>query len=589
MGTTVTVTNANGSPIGDGPLTNIVSYQHTARLSAAGEVALSIPVADPRRNLLYRYARMQIETDYGRGGRRHSSIGIVERTERSGGTGGTLVASGGDLLRELDFISAAGLVIREFGDAVPSDVQIVNPNGGGYSVPEAIDGNPATGHSVTLGADAWLYVLRPYRFSKIIFTGAGTAGAPARLQGFVSGDGWLDVTIVSDSTNGLTQDGEIEWEPLQNETQAAHGNDDMFAMRFVWLDSTGPNTTINEIGCFGIIPTTSGFAQLLALAPGWALSEDWHGSTSEAVVMECGNNSLLWAACELSKRTNDQWRLADGGVREIELLRSDRPESGITAVNWSPSVASTNPDVCIIENIRQIEDYSDDMTRIYPYGAGSGDGRLTLAAATLELPLGYAMNSAANYIERVLPAGEQRIDREVVFREIAPVDGALASADKIGADQLALAALAHLRLRDGSTTYVAYDLIVAGAHRKFRPGETIRVAMRDGAIDIDAHLHIIEASESVIGDEVVSTRLVVATLPRAPLSEADVIVAKLAELTASSGYAQPLPLASLQGQLRGSDIVEQIVTNAGGRPGVRADEAVDIAAALAALGLVYIR
>lgn len=584
MGISIAVANADGQRIGDGPINDVTAYSHTSKLSAAGDVAVSVPATHPRAGLIYEYCRLLIDADYSGGGRKASAVAIVDKIEQAAGNGETLTASGGDLLRELQFTIANGLFIHEIATVPASAVQVINP---GISTTQL-----TLPQSVVLGPDGWLYVLRPYPFTRMEFDiSSATAGSSGgEWQAFVEGDGWIYPHVHTNTTASMTQSGVVEWDQPDGVTQAAHEDGNLYAMRLIWTDSyaTGPTLTIGEVLTRGVNATDQGFQQVLALADGWELSENWHDSTSTATVMDCGNNSLLWCLTELTKRTGDQWRLAPDGSKTIELLCQDSPDSGLTAIGWASSATASNSDLCFIEEgtLRRLEDATTRVTRVYPYGAGSGDGRLTLDAASVEMPPGYSINRGGNYIERVLPAGEQRIEAEIVFREIQSVGGALAAKDELAANQLAMAALNHLRLHDGNVQYFAFELTVVGAHKQIRVGETIRVAYKDNGIDLDTRLLILEATETDTVGDTVSVKLKVATLARWPRTAADILAGKIGQLIASSGYQQPLPKAALQGNLRGSDIVAQIITSSGGRPTADPMSSQSVAAALVALGLI---
>lgn len=586
------ITNAAGQPIGDGPIHDVAGYSRTARLSRAGDMALDIPASHPRAALIGRFTRLNADVDY-LGGKARAGTCIVDRIDTGAGADALLSASGSDLLGELNYTVAKGLLIHEIGTSPASLFEIVEPGGSAATIPAATDNDPATAHTATYGPTAWLYVSRPYPFHRLEFDiTAGTAGNDEGLwQGFVEGDGWVSLDILTDTTNGLTQSGYIEWLPPAGETQAAHNGGIMFGVRLIWTDpyAVGMTNTISEVRATGIQPTKQGFQQVLALAGGWALSADHLQETTEAVVIDCANQSLLWCLVEIEKRTGDRWRLAAGGAKEIDLLGTTVQRSGVTAVGWLGSEAHGNPDVCQITSLRQMEDATGTVTRIYPFGAGSGAGRLTIAAATLQMPAGYAMNRDEGYIERVLPTGEQRIEGEIVFREIEPVAGALPEKDEIAANQLALAALNHLRLHDGSTEYIALDLEITGTHAPLEVGDSIRVIWRGAGLRLDSHLIILEVAEGSPAGYAVPTRITVANLPRYPKNDRDLLADRIAQLSHSSSTAQPPPKNALQRQLRGGDIVTQIVTSAGGRPAADPTESVEIAAALEALGLINIR
>lgn len=211
-----------------------------------------------------------------------------------------------------------------------------------------------------------------------------------------------------------------------------------------------------------------------------------------------------------------------------------------------------------IVQLQEVQTSYDLFTRIYPYGAGIGGQRLTLAACDDALmPAGYTVSCAGNYIERdSAVATYGRIDRVMEFPDITPVDNTDAALT-LATNELRARALQHLMR--GSELQRAYQLQVAPSRYDVWPGQTIRVVYHewcDGyhAVDIDRVLWVLETATSY--DRNSGRRLVgltVATVDRMPTSDQSLLVDVLAKGEVSR--RQPIVRASLSDVEAGVPVV----------------------------------
>jgi len=131
--------------------------------------------------------------------------------------------------------------------------------------------------------------------------------------------------------------------------------------------------------------TTSAPADIIALAQaGWTLDTvTGYNSTSADVYAAFAGESVLEAFVKVSEKIGEHFRLGTG--RKLVWLRTDQTSSGIKAIQGM-SPESTNANACIITDLSIIEQSYDLVTRVYPYGAGNGDARVTLETTTESAP-----------------------------------------------------------------------------------------------------------------------------------------------------------------------------------------------------------
>lgn len=227
-------------------------------------------------------------------------------------------------------------------------------------------------------------------------------------------------------------------------------------------------------------------------------------------------------------------------------------DSGVRAIQprGDPTRLAGNTAVCIIETLEELsESYDAFVTRVYPFGAGNGSARLTLANTTRTAPTGYTLDTANNYI-RVNPEPTPVIEKPITFGEIHSPDNP--GGDSVAADALFDAALAWLKRH--ARAYRSYGLTVTKLDTDVLVGQTIRVVYQewtDGVLtlDIDEDLLVLETSEQIglYGDRKVT--LQVATLDRWPIRDADALANILEAGEVYRMYPQPAQFANLAGNI----------------------------------------
>lgn len=271
------------------------------------------------------------------------------------------------------------------------------------------------------------------------------------------------------------------------------------------------------------------------------------------------NESVLNALVTITKKTGQLFRLeprityftnvvnAIGpqiDFKHIELFSAPE-DSGLVATNLAdPLAIEQNSNACLITDIDRQENAWNLVNLVKPYGAGTGQARLNLAAAT-QWPDGsgvvthYKVTDSAGRLHTLVcaPANNFVVDAEsftqydsyggqVQFKDIAPITNS--DADFAAAANALLLATANWLINQ-SQPQEHYTLRVAGLRKTVLPGQTIRVVakqMRDGQapIDINKSLIIQEVQTEIDAAGLRTVSLTVATSKEFATSGAQVVV-----------------------------------------------------------------
>jgi hypothetical protein len=271
-------------------------------------------------------------------------------------------------------------------------------------------------------------------------------------------------------------------------------------------------------------------AAATATAAGVVLS----GST---LYLELNNETVLAALVKIADQTDEAFRSTG---RQVVWLYKQQPASGITVVmDGDPVALEANTAVCVVDGDPEVTtDLGATITRIYPYGAGNADARLTLARATWVPPSGYTLDAAGNYIR--YDAGEavpaDRIDAVRTYNDIGAKAGGVAVDTVSAANQLAQKAYADLLSLIAPVT--TYRLKVRKLDGALEPGQTVRFVWRsavDGVlvVNVDATVVVMEV-QTTIDTDARTAGLTVATAARWSAQRGDVQTgARLASSTAA--------------------------------------------------------
>lgn len=264
-----------------------------------------------------------------------------------------------------------------------------------------------------------------------------------------------------------------------------------------------------------------GFPTLPVVFDNW--DYDFQGDPAGTTIYgRFAGESVLAALITMSKQLGHHFYLR--GEREIVWLNSFG-DSGVRAIQDGDGVAlGDNSDACLIQSLSEVEDSYDLITRIYPYGAGNGENRLTLEHCTRSAAAGYDLDTVENFLRNSVNEADAdigRIERYLSYKNIAPIaNSAIAMENAANA----LFDAAEVQLTRESDGYKSYRLRVSKLEQILYPGQSIRVVYRryvDGyqAVDIDADLYILETTTRVDREGLRTSALQVATVDRWPRSD----------------------------------------------------------------------
>lgn len=280
-------------------------------------------------------------------------------------------------------------------------------------------------------------------------------------------------------------------------------------------------------------PADTGPADIIAYAPsGWALDTlSGYDTTAKSVLHAFEGETVLAALVRLSELTGEHFRA--GANRTVIWMQNDQPDSGVRAVQTGdPTAILANPAVCMITDLARSSDSYDLVTRVYPYGAGDGDARVTLAGSSWVAPGGFTIDTLNNFIKaNTADTTYGQIERYVSFKDIATND--------------TLAEVAYEWLRKRSAAVVSYRLSIAGLQSTLTPGSTIHVQYRKWvenfqAVNIDADLVILSATNRLDQYGFRTVGLEVASQAAWPENDATTITAMLTTAQASYTHSQPI-------------------------------------------------
>jgi hypothetical protein len=197
-----------------------------------------------------------------------------------------------------------------------------------------------------------------------------------------------------------------------------------------------------------------------------------------------------------------------------------------------PVDATGVAEIALLAAVSELEDASELVSRVYPYGAGMGGQRVTLGQATSAAPDGYVFDKVEGYVERTAAvAALGVVETARSWSDIVEQTDDTTAAAQSAANTLLLQAvnwLAQHSATDLSATGDAprfYDLALVKCAGVLAPGHQLRVVHHrwvDGyhAVNIDRDLWITEATWRVGDNGVETVGLQVASVARPPVSDA---------------------------------------------------------------------
>ena len=529
-----------GTKVGSGPVCSATNWTNEVRLDKAGQFSFDMLASDLQLSEIQdgRYARC-----YGLLGDSWQELGkpgIIKRAEKIIGPMASMMlrVSGPDLLHELAYRIVGPLKIMATETVSYTECKYYDSGGPSYT-------DKTVPFTTDLTQTNYLYIGYTTIFQGAVFTMGDTKNFTACTANVEYYNGaWTNVAGFSDGTltggdTTLGQSGTMSWtRPTDWETTDV--NED--TAYWVRIKSVGANTDqnldITDLDVLGDGPTTNGPALIMAYAPsGWTLdtTNGYSVSQNEAYMFFDGE-TVLDALSMLARNTGEHFRLGAG--RKVVWLQddpSDNPtDCGVRALPAIGAAEST-PNICWIESLQEITDGYEQISRIYPVGAGSGSDQITLANATTAVPAGYTRSSVSisdktiYYIKHDATDAVAQIERAETWPEIAKIEND-AIHNKHVSNMLQEVALSYLGKR--LTTQVAYSAMVLGLRGLVEPGESMAVKYweyLDGnpVVNIDDDLVILEAGIRVNPDGIFTVALTLSTTDIWPVSEVELIAAHI--------------------------------------------------------------
>lgn len=294
--------------------------------------------------------------------------------------------------------------------------------------------------------------------------------------------------------------------------------------------------------------TTTAPASLLGIA-NLTLPTPWTvsglTSTSTALYLQFSYESVLNALNGVAAKLGEHFVVESN--RRLKWIGpvANFEDSGILATaNAYESGVINNADVALIDGISEDENSWDIVNRLYVFGAGQGEARLTLQAATDVLPSGWTYDTAASAINHVGSQSAYGIHESALsVKDIRPLSNNDADLEN-AANMLLTTGYNWMRRRHEPT--LQYDVSLAKCDRILTPGQTIKVEVRryaapDKVIDINRTLNILEARTSVDVDGIRMTGLKVSTMDGWPQTESDYLVSRLNQSVVMESHPQMGP------------------------------------------------
>ena len=355
-----------------------------------------------------------------------------------------------------------------------------------------------------------------------------------RVLGGVGGD----LELVG---SGVIDNIQVNMNPSQGRSTLVVSGDDLFREL---VNRTVGRLKLESSGA----PVSTGLADIMAFAPaGWSLDTvNGYATTGNSVYGSFFGESVLGAISTLARNTCEFFRLGAG--RKVVWLRDNINTSGLRGYQSLDPDAQNNEDAVLITSLREQQKTFQLVTRVYPFGAGNGDDRLTLEASTESAPAGYTFSSDSKgyYIERdAAVTAYGTIERQIAFDDIAAVSNSDNDVES-AANQLFNTALYWLQIQSFITK--EYSITIAKQDKLIEPGETIKVEwyewVQDNsgsqveAFSVNDDMTILESTTRVTDESVETPNIIVSTSAAWAKNCADIVADSIAFGTVYAAHAQ---------------------------------------------------
>ena len=527
-----------GTKVGSGPIISAANWSNRTLLDKAGSFSFDMALADAQYNQV---ADGRFAHCYGVIGGLWQEVGkpgIIKRQECiiNPSQPTTIRVSGPDLLYELTYRMVGPLQIMATEQVDYTECKFYDSGGPSYT-------DKVEPFTFSLIQTCYLYVGYTTLFTGLVWDLGATKNTTACTTAceFYNGTNWSAIGGFSDGTmtggnTTLGQDGTMSWTRPGNWETTTIDSDIAYWVRLYPVGAnTDSNLNCTDLDVLGDGPTTNGPALIMAYAPaGWSLdtTNGYSLSQNDAYLFFDGE-SVLEALTILAENTGEHFILGSG--RKVIWLQDDPVASpidcGYQALPAYGPDSHENKDACWIESMTESNDGYEQISRVYPWGAGSGTDRISLANTTDTPPAGYTRSSVSisgktiYYIKHDATDTVAQIERQESWPEVAKIENDTVH-NKHVANQLQRVAIDYLSRR--LTTQTAYNVRVRGLSGIVSPGNTMAVNYWEylegkRVLDIDQNLVILEADIEVSANGVFTVALVLSTTDMWPASEVGLI------------------------------------------------------------------
>ncbi len=585
----IDIENASGTRYGNGPITTATSWTSTRPLDRVGTFSFTMPAADPMAAHVKnkRYVRCWRAGDDPTNlldRLQEVGAGIIESISLRPVDGASmLVVEGVDLLSELANVTVGDLGLY-LDDVQTPEVKHQLPS---TSVPWAPGG---TINLQPLPDLSYIFVKNPEIFWRVSFTISSphnSMTAELEAQYFsvnITPHGWDGVVLTDGTSVGgktLAQTGNVDFDPSLGWDNLTYGGYDLrlynqsVDLGAVKFDAI--TVTVRK-------PTMTALQDAMALAPdGWTLDPAGKLETEahlavvdrKGVYLQMAGESLLATLETIAQQTGEHFILSPVG-RRVLWLGKDETDSGLRAIGPVDPGASPDDFTLYLREggLQRTQGSYELVTRLYAYGGGIGDERITLADATDSAPAGYTLDGAGSWLQNTAAAAEYgRIDGRGDYPDIVALDTSTASQEYAGN---MLLQRAHEDLSRRCQLQEAYETAVVPARYPVWPGQTIRVIYDEWvegfhSIAIDAVLRVLDVQTTITANDAIpALSLTVATVDTFPVVDSTRIATSIT--TSLTGRAQKIPGMELSkgfaGEVVGMRVVKGRVVSVTAQPAV---------------------
>jgi hypothetical protein len=254
------------------------------------------------------------------------------------------------------------------------------------------------------------------------------------------------------------------------------------------------------------------------------------------VYLEMAGESVLEALKRVAEQVGEHFTGGYSNRNVLWLQDEERSNNLRATIVDEPVLADDNAEIVLIMNHQLQHDSHDLISRIYPYGTGTGDERTTLEHCTRPVPAGYTLNATSNYLERdtATTAYGYVVEKQHSFPDIKALNETTTQLER-ASNALFDAAYEYLRTHSAQVldrTNASYDVprfatvTVAKCDHPLWPGHMLDVAY-DRWVDgyhvdhIGEKMRITEVTNMLDANGAHSVQLKLASVDRAQKTASD--------------------------------------------------------------------